>query len=203
MRHATTTLLLTVSLLLPDPAWAANDSWFTAGFALHGVRSSNPDAASPFGRGVNMGWQVRLRIFRALHLQFDYNTTRVEGQGTTAINTPQSLIREPKHSLTLALDLAHTVVGTPYILAGVGQGEEAEGFDGTVLFAGVGYELPFATNWALAAEARFLAPSVQDVRTYISREQKQKTVMGSEIPTLSDFYNTANYQILFALRYYF
>ena len=199
--------LIFVTTLLPllfaaTSAHADNESWFTVGFAFHGVRSSSSDAASPFGGGVNMGWQVRARVLRSIHVQFDYNTTRVDGQGTTEIQNPQSLIREPQKSLTVALDLAHTVLGTPYVLGGVGQGEATSGFSGRVYFGGIGYELPFNSNWAFACEARLLVPPVSDVKSYLARENK-KSSESEEFPQITDFYGSRSYQVMIALRYYF
>jgi hypothetical protein len=198
-----TSIFVISSLVNITSAHSNNDSWFTMGFALHSLKSGSSDAASPFGGGINMGWQVRARFFRFIHVEFDYNTTRVTGQGTDEVNSPDSLVREPSKSLTLALDLAHTVMGTPYILGGVGRGESTSDFDGNVYYAGIGLEIPFSNNWAFSAEARFLGPSLSDVKAYINRETEKKSINPSEIPAVTDFYNSSNYQVMVALRYYF
>lgn len=180
---------------------ADNDSWFTLGFAFHTVKSNLSDAGSPFGQGINMGWQLRARIFRSIHVEFDYNMSRLPSDAQSEILTPSSVTREPLKSLTISLDLAHTPVGTPYILAGTGWGESSGEFSGNVYHAGLGYELGFWKNWAFSAEVRFLGPSINDIQTYMNSASSKKSA--SEIPTVRDFYNSSQYQVMVALRYYF
>ncbi|MBN2724821.1 MAG: hypothetical protein JXR95_12180 [Deltaproteobacteria bacterium] len=189
------------TMLISTSSYADNNSWFTLGFAFHTVKSNLSDANSPFGEGVNMGWQLRARLFRSIHIEFDYNMSKLPASTDNQLSTPASITREPLKSLTISLDLAHTAMGTPYILAGAGKGESTEEFSGNVYYAGMGYELPFWSNWAFSTEVRFLGPSITDVQTYISTSAEKKS--SEEIPTVRSFYNSNQYQVFVSLRYYF
>ncbi|MDA3862794.1 MAG: hypothetical protein PF689_02895 [Deltaproteobacteria bacterium] len=184
------------------PVQADNKSWFTGAFAFHSVRSNMTDAASPFGAGINMGYQVRFRFLRIFHLEYDYNLTRMEGEGVDLNQSPEKIVREPRHAFSLSVDIAYTPVGTTYLLAGAGKGETTENYQGLVYFGGVGIEVPFGNNWALATEARLVVPAVNEVETYLEKKYKNK-VGGTPANSISDFYNSNNYQIIFALRYYY
>ncbi|MGM0596304.1 MAG: hypothetical protein ACQES9_04625 [Myxococcota bacterium] len=188
--------------MLNRPVQADNKSWFTAAFAFHGVRSNMPDAASPFGAGINMGYQVRLRFLRIFHLEYDYNLTRIEGEGVDLNQSPEEIVREPRHAFSLSVDMAYTPIGNTYLLAGAGKGEATENYQGLVYFGGVGIEIPFDNNWALASEVRLVVPAVNEVETYLEKKYKNK-IKSTPVNSISDFYNSNNYQIIFALRYYY